>query len=185
LFPLLFALLLVIVLKVELAYAFGVTVLGMIFLYRIKGQLIFKAIKESLNRDLLLTVAIVMGFKGVLESSQAIRAVSVALSSSGIPLWLIAVLIPMLIGVMTGVTFAPIAIGFPILIPLFQKDPHFLNYMMLAFAAAISGDLLSPFHLCLILTKDYFRADLKGVYRLMWLPVIFLLTVALLMTFFR
>ena len=185
LFPLLFALLLVIVLKVELAYAFGVTILGMIFLYRIKGPLVFKALKESLNRELLLTVIIVMGFKSVLESSQAIRAVSIALSSSGIPFWLIAVLIPVLIGVMTGMTFAPIAIGFPILIPLFQKDPHFLNYMMLAFAAGISGDLLSPFHLCLILTKDYFRADLKRVYRVMWLPVTSVLTMALLMTFFR
>ena len=185
LFPLLFALFLVIVLKVELAYAFGVTILGMIFLYRLKGPLVFKAIKEGLNKELLLTVVIVMGFKSVLEFSQAIRAVSLALSSSGIPLWLIAVLIPMLIGVMTGMTFAPMAIGFPILIPLFQRDPDFLNYMMLAFASGVIGDLLSPFHLCLILTKDYFHADLKRVYRLMWLPVISLFAVALLLTFFR
>jgi hypothetical protein len=25
--------------------------------------------------------------------------------------------------------------------------------------------LLSPLHLCLILTKEYFRADLRGIYR--------------------
>jgi hypothetical protein len=55
----------------------------------------------------------------------------------------------------------------------------------LAFAGGISGDLLSPFHLCLILTKDYFRADLKGVYRFIWMPTASILMVALLMTFLR
>jgi hypothetical protein len=126
-----------------------------------------------------------MGFKKVLESSQAISAVSAMLSSSGIPRWLIAMLIPLLVGIMTGLTIAPIAISFPILIPFFQNDPHFLSYMVLAFASGISGDLLSPFHLCLILTKDYFRADLKGVYRFIWIPTASILMVALLMTFLR
>jgi hypothetical protein len=57
--------------------------------------------------------------------------------------------------------------------------------MVLAFASGISGDLLSPFHLCLILTKDYFRADLKGVYRFIWIPAASIIGVALLMTFLR
>jgi hypothetical protein len=91
-----------------------------------------------------------------------------------------AILVPFLVGVVTGMSIAPIAIGFPVLIPLFQNDPRFLDYMVLAFASGISGDLLSPFHLCLILTKDYFRADLKGVYRFIWIPTASLVAVALL-----
>jgi hypothetical protein len=80
-------------------------------------------------------------------------------------------LVPLLVGVMTGVTIAPIGIGFPILIPLLQAHPDFLYYMMLAFAGGICGVLLSPLHLCLVLTKEYFRADWGGVYRLIWFPV--------------
>lgn len=185
LFPLLFALLLVIGFKVELAYAFGLTILGMVTFYRTGMGKILKSLKDSLSLELLLTVFIVMGFKKVLESSQALPAVSNTLVSLGIPFWLIAILIPLLIGVMTGMTIAPIAIGFPILIPIFQNDANFLNYMMLAFASGISGDLLSPFHLCLILTKDYFQADLKGVYRFLWIPVASLLVVGLLVSFIR
>jgi len=105
------------------------------------------------------------------------------LSSSGVPFWMIAILIPLLVGIITGMSVAPIGISFPILIPLFQNDPNFLNYMALAFAGGISGDLLSPFHLCLVLTKDYFKADLKGVYRLIWFPVVLILAVGLLRTF--
>jgi uncharacterized protein len=185
LFPLIFALILVIGLKVELAYAFGVTILGMILFYRIDPRAVLKALKGSLSIELLLTVVTVMGFKEVLESSQAILAISTFLSSSGVPFRLIAIFVPLVVGLMTGMTIAPIAIGFPILIPLFQNDPDFLNYMMLAFASGIVGDLLSPFHLCLVLTKDYFKADLKGVYRLLWVPVASLLGVALLMTYIR
>jgi len=183
--PLIFGLILVVGFKVELALAFGLAILGMTIFYRISWRVFLKGFRESLNVELLLTVAIVMGFKEVLESSGAIHSVSSVLLSSEIPLWLIAILIPFLVGLITGVTIAPIAISFPILIPLFQSDPHFLNYMVLAFASGISGDLLSPFHLCLILTKDYFQADLKGVYRFVWVPTFSIVAVALLITFLR
>jgi len=169
--PLVFALILVVGFKVELVYAFGITIAGMILFFRIGRQNILKGFKESIGVELLLTVALVMGFKKVLESSQAIPAVSEALSSLGIPLWLIAMLVPLLVGLMTGVTIAPIGIGFPILIPLLQTHPDFLYYMMLAFAGGICGVLLSPLHLCLVLTKEYFRAEWRGVYRLIWFPV--------------
>jgi hypothetical protein len=183
--PLIFGLILVVGFQVELVYAFSLAILGMIIFYQIGWRSVLKGLRESLNIELLLTVTAVMGFKKVLESSRAIHAVSTVLSSSGVPLWLIAILIPLLIGLITGMTIAPIGIGFPILIPLFQNDSNFLNYMTLAFASGISGDLLSPFHLCLILTKDYFRADLKGVYRFIWMPTTFILVVALLLTFLR
>ena len=184
LFPLLFALILVVGFQVELAYAFGVTIFGMIIFYKIERQKVLKAFKGSLTFELLLTVVIVMGFKKVLESSQAIPLAAATLSSSGIPKWIVAMFVPLLVGVMTGVTIAPIGIGFPILIPLLQNDPRFLHYMMLAFASGICGVLLSPLHLCLLLTKEYFRADWKGVYRLIWFPVASLLAVGLLMTLF-
>ena len=182
--PLIFALILVVGFKVELAFAFGLAILGMIIFYRIDRQVVLKGFKQSLTIGLLLIVVIVMGFKKVLESSQAIPMVADTLLSVGIPFWLIAVLIPLLIGLMTGMTIAPMGIGFPILIPLFQDDPNFLNYMMLAFASGISGDLLSPFHLCLVLTKDYFRANLRGVYRLIWITVASILMVGLLKAVF-
>jgi hypothetical protein len=183
LFPLVVSLILVIAFKVELIIAFGLTILGMIFLYGIDKRSIVKSLKESSSLGLLLAVVVIMGFKKVLESSQAPMGISTFLSSSGVPLWMIAILIPLLMGFITGTTIGPMGIGFPILIPLFQHDPNFLNYMVLAFASGVTGDLLSPFHLCLILTKDYFGADLRGVYRLVWFPVICILSVGVLTTF--
>jgi len=169
--PLLFALFLVVGFKVKLVYAFSIAIAGMVLFFRIGWEKILKGFKGSLEVELFLTVAFVMGFQEVLESSQTIPIVSEALSSLGISLWLFAILVPLLVGVMTGVTYASIGIGFPILIPLFRTHPDFLNYMMLAFAGGISGVLLSPLHLCLVLTREYFRANWKGVYRFIWFPV--------------
>jgi uncharacterized protein len=184
LFPLILALFLTLAFKVELVYAFGVTILGMVIFYRIGGRTVLKALKESLSADLLVTGVAVMGFKEVLESSKAIPGVSSALSSSGVPLWLIAMFIPFLVGLMTGLTVAPPAISFPILISLFKNDAHFLNYMMLAFASGICGNMISPLHLCLVLTKNYFQADWRGIYRLLWLPVASVLILGLLIAIF-
>ena len=184
LFPLMFALFLTLVFKVELVYAFGVTILGMVIFHRIERPRVLKALKESLSLSLLVTGVAVMGFKEVLESSKAIPVVSNALSSSGVPLWLIAMFIPFLVGLMTGLTIAPPAISFPILIPLFRNEPHFLSTMMLAFASGICGNMISPLHLCLVLTKDYFKADWGGIYRLLWLPVASVLILGLLIALF-
>jgi hypothetical protein len=183
--PLVVALVLVIGFKMELVYSFGLVILGMILFYRIRWHVVWQTLKESLAIGLLLTILMVMGFKQILESSKAIVVVSDTLSSSGIPLWLIAMLIPFLAGIMTGMTTAPVVISFPILIPLFQNDPKFLSYMSLSFVGVVAGDLLSPFHLCLLLTKDYFKADLGKVYRFLWVPVISLLVTGVLILFFR
>jgi hypothetical protein len=40
-----------------------------------------------------------------------------------------------------------------------------------AYVSGFAGILLSPAHLCLALTADYFKAELKDVYRILILPV--------------
>jgi integral membrane protein (TIGR00529 family) len=184
LFPLTFGLFLTLALNLELVYAFGVTILGMVLFYRIERQRVWKALRESVSIDLLVTGVAVMGFKEVLESSRAVPAVSGALSSSGVPLWLIAMFIPFLVGLMTGMSVASPAISFPILIPLFKDNPNFLGTMTLAFASGICGNMVSPLHLCLVLTKDYFHAEWGGIYRSLWLPVASVQVLALLIAFF-
>jgi hypothetical protein len=41
-----------------------------------------------------------------------------------------------------------------------------------AFASGFAGVMLSPTHLCLVLTIRYFKADMAGTYRLMYVPVL-------------
>jgi hypothetical protein len=54
-----------------------------------------------------------------------------------------------------------------------------LPLMILAFASGSVGQLVSPLHLCLILTNEYFKAPLSAVYRHLWLPGAFLMAGAI------
>lgn len=182
--PLLLALILVIGFKVELAYALGVAIGGMILLFRIGGEKVFKGLRSSLDIELLLTVIAIMGFKKVLETSQVITSISGFLSASGIPVLCTVMVFPFMIGFMTGYAIATIGIALPVLAPFLKDHPQFVGYMALGFTSGFCGSMLSPFHLCLVLTKNYFGANWKGIYQLAVLPTAFILLVRLLMTLF-
>ena len=65
-----------------------------------------------------------------------------------------------------------VGIAFPILLPIIGVKNPDLTYAMLAYAGGVSGYLLSPLHLCLIVSCAYFKADFIKVWRMLILPVI-------------
>ena len=48
-----------------------------------------------------------------------------------------------------------------------------------AFAAGFAGVMFSPVHLCLVLTRDYFKSALSPIYRTMAVPETAVVLVAL------
>ena len=76
--------------------------------------------------------------------------------------------VPLGVGILTGNTVAFVASTFPLLSGLMMPEGA-IDYRLLylAFAGGFVGMLLSPVHLCLALTKDYFKAELGGIYAAM------------------
>ena len=172
LFPLLVVLFLVIVLRVELAYALMVAI-G-IELLRSRG--VWREVKGIIVRtgtsaQVLISVVMVIYFKQMLEATQAVDSLHTGLCQLGIPPLVLLIVLPFSIGLMTGLTIAFVGVAFPILLPIIKGGDNLLVYLMLAYASGYCGVLLSPLHLCLVLTKDYFKAELRRVYRLLLAPV--------------
>ncbi|MGD8337680.1 MAG: DUF401 family protein, partial [Desulfobacterales bacterium] len=93
----------------------------------------------------------------------------------------ITMLLPFLVGGVAGITIAFVGTTFPILISLIQTMGHghlLLAYMMLALVSGFVGVLLSPLHLCLLLSNAYFKTTLAEVYRLLWQPCTILILAA-------
>ena len=85
--------------------------------------------------------------------------------------------LPFILGIITGYANALIGLGFPVLLPFFQVHPSGFHFMMLAYVSGFAAVFLSPMHVCLVMTQEFFRADMKKVYRLLIPPVaIFFLT---------
>ncbi|HPD21535.1 MAG: DUF401 family protein [Desulfomonilia bacterium] len=122
---------------------------------------------------MIYMVASIMVFQGVMEDSRAVEAVSAELKRLSVPLVAVVMMLPFMVGAIMGITVAFVGSTFPILIALLVslgKGDILLPYLMLALVSGFVGVLLSPLHLCLLLSNKYFGASMRGVYRYLWLP---------------
>ncbi|MBN1663838.1 MAG: DUF401 family protein [Deltaproteobacteria bacterium] len=137
-----------------------------------KAQIV-KIITDTNLLNMMYMVIAILVFKGMLEDSHAVKAISQEFQAQHIPLIVLNIVLPFLVGIVTGITIAFVGSTFPILILLIQaygETPFMTAYIMLAIASGFIGVLFSPLHLCLLLTNQYFSCTLGHAYKLLWLP---------------
>jgi hypothetical protein len=96
------------------------------------------------------------------------------LAAWGIPLFLFVALIPFFSGVVMGVAVGTVGASFPIVLSMLGSDPApgvLMSTVILAFAFGHAGQLLSPVHVCLVVSNQYFKAGLLPSLRGLLLPV--------------
>ena len=125
-------------------------------------------------------IVAVMVFKKVLEASGALDAVVRAIPPHGLSAYVLMFAAPFVVGLLTGVNQAFVAISFPLLVPVIGTGRPDMVLLTFAYVSGFAGILLSPAHLCLALTADYFRAEMKDVYRILVWPVAVVFAAALL-----
>ena len=129
-----------------------------------------------LDRHLLqmfYMIAAIWMFKGILTDTRAVDGISRELLGLHIPLFCIVVSLTFLVGMVTGINIAFVGGAFPILIPMIQaagEMNYMAAYMVLAMVCGCAGVMLSPLHLCMLLSNNYFHASQGSFYRQLWLP---------------
>jgi len=139
-----------------------------VFRFSIKERV--KIIWKSLSWKTMMLVTSVMVFKRILEVSGALNFVDNVFQSRGVSTYLLLFAIPFLIGFLTGVNHAYVGISFPVLLPILGAGNPDMILVMFAYVSGFVGILLSPAHLCLVLTLDYFKAELRDVYKILIWP---------------
>ena len=163
--PILTVLLLVMIFHVELHYALIAVVLFLLLFYRYGIGSTFIAFKHGFSADVIILILGVMFFKGAMENSGAVKNLSQFFIREGIPVTPILFLLPFITGMLTGLTVGFVGSTFPLIISITSHAS--LGAISFAFASGFLGVLLSPVHICLILTREYFKADLWGIYKMM------------------
>jgi integral membrane protein (TIGR00529 family) len=171
-------LILVVLLKVDPLIAMGGAVIVLYLGHRYSPGAILVSLRESISVKALFLVVGIMIFQETLRVTGALDGISTFFADSGLPLLLVLTAIPFIAGVMTGLTIAYVGITFPILLPLMGGVTPSLGLVALAFGSGFAGVMLSPVHLCLLLTRDYFNADLGKVYRRLLVPQALVLAAA-------
>ncbi len=130
------------------------------------------------NYNMMGLIFGVMVFKQMIEASGSVEIIAEILATTGLPLEVMIVILGMIPGYLLGVNTASMGILIPIfapLIPAVGAGP----YISLLFTASFLGYLLSPIHLCLVLTKEYFVTDFSFVYKALSLPSLTMIVVGL------
>ncbi len=184
-FPILIIILLALVFRVyfPLAVLFGVLVA--LFRHPDFNQLIKEYLRriklffqEGISYNLMLIIVGVMAYKEIIEETGAIEYIAENMVQLGIPLPLIIIILGLITSYLTGVHMAATGITLALFAPLFP--PQSLGpYNALLFTAVIMGYTISPLHLCLVLSNEYFGVGLKPVYKKLVIPILIMLLVAL------
>lgn len=133
-----------------------------------KEKKIFASFFKPHNMNILLTIGCIVLFQSLLESSRLLPAAANEMGQSGISVVLVVAVLPFLAGFVTGVASSIAGIAFPLVAGLVESGAGGLTPMAalaLSFGFGYMGMMLSPIHLCLIMTRDYFSASLLPIYR--------------------
>jgi len=161
--PIAIVLALVIFLHVELHYALAIVVPLLFIFYRFRAGDIIRALKHGFAMDVIILILGVMLFKETMEATGAVKNLSEFLTIKGIPFTPILFLLPFVSGLLTGVTVGFVGSTFPLILSIAGGSSVWV--ISFAFASGFTGVLLSPVHICLVLTREYFKADIWGVYK--------------------
>lgn len=134
------------------------------------GRVLFAALTGPAFLSMLFVIVGIFGYQDVLEQAGAVRSIA-ELTGGGAALALTAGLLPLLVGMVTGITVAYVGATFPLILGMAANtgaDPTIC--VVLGMYAGYAGLMASPLHICLVLTCQYFGADLGRVWRRLVLP---------------
>ena len=112
---------------------------------------------------LIFLVSGMVFFDSIVRGSGVANDVYKALEGSNPAIFVF--LIPFICGFLTGITVGFVSISFPIIYPfLVVNGVVDMDYLLLGFIGGFLGVMMSPMHLCLIVTTDFFKTTLREVY---------------------
>jgi len=184
--PIFLVIVLIFVFKFSMLLALAATAFLTQIFFRMDFRERSRILWQSISLKTLFLIASVMVFKRILEVSGALESVTGVFQSEGISAYLLLFAVPFFLGLLTGVNHAYVGISFPILLPIFGSENPDMVLVMFAYVSGFVGILLSPTHLCLVLTLDYFKAELRDVYKiLLWPSVVIFIAAFLVLLFLR
>jgi len=152
-------------------------------LYVARTSLKKGAFRGSVNAGSLKLALVIGGirvFAALLESGGVAQASADELAAWGIPAIAAAVILPFVSGLVTGVGFGYVGIAFPIVFGLFPTGGSMPleAVVVLAGAFGFAGMMLSPLHVCMVVTAEHFGTGLTAVIKRFALPLSLYLAMA-------
>ena len=144
-----------------------------LLIYRGGGR--SKMLRKGFSPSIGLAVFSIMLYKNIANASGVAEIVAKYLQHTSMPALVIIPLLSFVIGVLTAHNMAAIALAYPMLSPIVGNDVHLIS---LLYVSSFMGYLISPLHLCVVVSYDYFKPRFIELYKLMLPPAVLMVVIA-------
>ncbi len=144
------------------------------FINRLRTQIV-----PGIKIPVALVIVGIMIYKEMLEKSAVLNDMTLLIIKLGIPVLGLIMIVPFMIGILTGDNSASVAIIYPMLIPLLPVESLALYsaYIVLIYTSSTAGHIISPAHPCFALTKEFFSSEMKDLLKTI-IPLLAIVMVA-------
>ncbi len=122
---------------------------------------------KSFSWKLPLAIFGIMIFREMFSTTKADIQLAELIGELSIPTLIIIILIPLVLGILTGYNLGAIALSYPLVEPFFMVSGlSILGLTSIIFLSSLAGYLVSPIHLCNVVSSEYLKTDATRMYNL-------------------
>ena len=174
--PVVLTFVLVVFFNLNASVGMAVVTVGLFFVLRFTKR--FVSLKEvalgALDWKMFFNVICILYFIQILTVTNVLREIVVAFQNSPLPVPVIIGCVSFIIGVLTGMSQGHVAIVMPIVAAMATGN---LNLAGVAMAFGVAGQMLTPTHMCLVVTVDYFKSNFFKTLQPVLLSEVIILTI--------
>ena len=140
------------------AAAMALVAVTLIFVLRFSNHVINikQVFTGACDLKMLMNILCIFYFIQILTDTKVLYAIVSEFQKSPLPQPVIVAAVSFIIGVLTGMSQGHVAIVMPIIAAMAPGD---LTLAGIAMVFGVAGQMLTPTHMCLIVTLNYFKAD--------------------------
>jgi len=148
----------------------SISLLLLYFLLHIEWKTYVGTLKKSFTWNLAIAILGIMILREMIRISQIHILITETMQNLAFPALFIVILIPLLLGTLTGYNLGAVALSYPLVESFFIfTGIQPLGLTSLIFMSSLIGYLISPIHLCNVLSSEYLKTDTTRMYK-MFLP---------------
>jgi hypothetical protein len=124
-------------------------------------------VKQAFTWKLIAVIAGIMIFREIFEASGVNLTIYSLLQQLPFTPIVVIIVFPLLLGLLTGYLLSGITLSYVLLEPLFNcVDMCTVGLVSILFMSGFVGYLISPIHLCNVLSSEYLKTDTTRMYNL-------------------
>jgi len=165
-YPILIITLLTLIFKLDLLLTLFLSLIILYIHKRPSIRLLREILRKTVDIKIIILIIAIMWYEDLITYTNSAQVFFNHLNDLNVPLPLAAFILSFIVGFSVGIEISYSAIALPLLTTFTGIGSELIpKNLMLVFAGGLVGVMLSPLHLCLILTSQYYSVKLIEVYK--------------------